>query len=130
MAAHAFSTKYLNSLQPYMAGVSRSMVDQVQKAIQSSIDEEGYGTVDMWRIITCAALDVIGETAFGETFRMLEDGSHPVPKLVMLRMKISAYVVAYPFFFKIFVKGPSPRIMNVNVKVPIKVLTLLTFIRF
>lgn len=128
MASHAFSVKYLNSLQPYVADVSRSMVDQVQKVIQSTIDEEGYGTVDMWKIMSCAALDVIGETAFGETFRMLEDGSHPVPKLVMLRMKLSAYVTAYPFFFKMFVKGPSPKITNVKVKVHIKVLTLFTFI--
>lgn len=128
MAAHAFSTKYLNSLQPYVANVSRSMVDKVQKVIQSTIDEEGYGTIDMWEIMSCAALDVIGETAFGETFHMLEDGSHPIPKLVMLRMKVAGYVTAYPFFLKMFIKGPSPRITNVKVKVHVKFFTLLTFI--
>ncbi|KAL9539184.1 hypothetical protein PS6_011313 [Mucor atramentarius] len=112
MAAHAFSIKYLNSLEPYMKGVSKSMIDQVQKDIQSTIDEEGYGTVDLWRIMSSTALDIIGETAFGETFHMLEDGTHPLPKLVMLRMKLAAYVSAYPSFFKIFIKGPSPKIMN------------------
>ncbi|KAF1800882.1 cytochrome P450 [Mucor lusitanicus] len=112
MAAHAFSIKYLNSLEPYMKGVSKSMIDQVQKNIQSTIDEEGYGTVDLWRIMSCTALDIIGETAFGETFHMLEDGTHPIPRLVMLRMKIAAYVSAYPSFFKLFIRGPSPKIMN------------------
>jgi len=117
MAAHAFSIKYLNSLEPYIKGVSKSMVDQVQKDIQPTIDEEGYGTVDLWRIMSSTALDIIGETAFGETFHMLEDGTHPLPKLVMLRMKLAAYVSAYPSFFKIFIKGPSPKIMNVRLHV-------------
>lgn len=102
-----------------MKGVSKSMIDQVQKDIQSTIDEEGYGTVDLWRIMSCTALDIIGETAFGETFHMLEDGTHPIPKLVMLRMKIAAYVSAYPSFFRIFIKGPNPKIMNVRLHVDV-----------
>ncbi|KAI8636080.1 cytochrome P450 [Parasitella parasitica] len=112
MAAPAFSIKYLSSLEPYMKDVSRSMLDQVRKSIESTVDEEGYGAVDLWRLMSCTALDIIGETAFGETFHMLEDGTHPIPKLVMLRMKIAAYVAAYPSIFKIFIKGPNPKIID------------------
>ncbi|KAL9547326.1 hypothetical protein MBANPS3_006220 [Mucor bainieri] len=112
MAAHAFSIKYLNSLEPHMEGVLKCMIDQVQKDIQSTADEDGYGTVDLWRIMSSTALDIIGETAFGETFHMLEDGTHFLPKLVKLWMKIAAYVSAYPSFFKLFHKGPNPKVIN------------------
>ncbi|GAN10964.1 P450 monooxygenase [Mucor ambiguus] len=112
MAAHAFSIKYINSLEPYMEGVLKTMIDKVQENIQGTIDDEGYGSVDLWRIMSCAALDIIGETAFGETFHMLEDGTHFLPKLVKLWMKIAAYVTAYPFLFKLVRNGPNPKVMN------------------
>lgn len=101
-----------------MLSCTRSLVDQIEKEIAMTTDSEGYGTVNIWRLITCLGLDVIGETAFGQTFNMIENGQHPVPTIISLRMKLGAFVFAYPFIAKLFLSGKTdPRLQKVLVQI-------------
>lgn len=87
----------------------------MDKEISSTKDSDGYGTVNIWYLMQCLALDVIGETAFGQTFSMVEDGSHPIPALIMRRLKVGALVISYPTIAQLFLSGtPDPRIENVG----------------
>lgn len=98
-----------------MRSVSLTLIKQVDKEVNLTKDSDGYGTVDIWRLMQCLALDVIGETAFGQTFHMLEDGTHPFPTLILRRLKIVALAMSYPTIAQMILTGsPHPRIVNVG----------------
>jgi hypothetical protein len=97
-----------------MKYVSTTLVKQVDKEIKFTKDSHGYGTINVWNLMQCLALDVIGETAFGQTFHMVENGTHPVPSIIAFRMKVGAYVMAYPSLAKLVLTGePDPRLVSV-----------------
>lgn len=75
-----------------MAKTNDAMVARIDNDISKTHNADGYGTVDMWLIFQYLALDIIGETAFGETFNMLEKNDHPVPRTITQNMKTGSYV--------------------------------------
>ncbi|CAO0800979.1 unnamed protein product [Mucor circinelloides] len=96
----AFSIKYLNSLEPFMTTVTESLIHKIDSEIAQDHDDLNYGTVDIWSLVQRLALDVIGETAFGQTFNMVEDNKHFVPSAISQEMKSSAISVLYPTLSK------------------------------
>ncbi|KAI8144332.1 cytochrome P450 [Fennellomyces sp. T-0311] len=92
----AFSIKYLNSLEPYMQTTTESFVKRIDNDISETKRADGYGQVDVWILLQYLALDIIGETAFGQTFHMLEDNDHIVPKTITRNMETAAYLVTHP----------------------------------
>ncbi|KAI8062339.1 cytochrome P450 [Gilbertella persicaria] len=101
----AFSIKYLNSMEPFMTSVTESLINKVDKEIMEEHDQEGYGAVDIWSLMQRLALDVIGETAFGQTFNMIEDPTHFVPKAIGEELKANAISALYPWLSKLFIKS-------------------------
>lgn len=75
-----------------MAKTNDAMVTRIDNDIAKTHNADGYGTVDMWLIFQYLALDIIGETAFGETFNMLEKSDHPVPRAITKNMQTGSYV--------------------------------------
>lgn len=65
-----------------MTTVTESLVHKIDSEIAQDHDNLNYGTVDIWNLVQCLALDVIGETAFGQTFNMVEDNKHFVPSAI------------------------------------------------
>lgn len=70
----------------------RSFVHKIDKDIQETRDADGYGTVALWILFQCLALDIIGETAFGQTFNMIEHNNHPVPISIGKGLKLASHV--------------------------------------
>lgn len=79
----AFSIRYLAGLEPLLESVIDDMVEKVEGDIDAA---EGSGSsqavIDLWHLTQAVALDAMGECAFGETFGMIKNGSHPLPKLL------------------------------------------------
>ncbi|KAI7905070.1 cytochrome P450 [Cokeromyces recurvatus] len=100
----AFSIRYLNSLEPFMISVTHSLINRINEEIDKEHDKDNYGIIDIWSLVQCLALDVIGETAFGESFNMIENNSHFVPAAIVEEMKLSAISVMYPLLSKLFLK--------------------------
>ncbi|KAI8346368.1 cytochrome P450 [Choanephora cucurbitarum] len=100
----AFSIKYLNSMEPFMTSVTHSLIKKVDKEIQADRDAEGYGAVDIWSLMQRLALDVIGETAFGQTFNMIEDPTHFVPEAISKELRASSITALYPWLSKFLIK--------------------------
>ncbi|KAG2227376.1 hypothetical protein INT45_004332, partial [Circinella minor] len=92
----AFSIKYLNSLEHYMLDTTQAFIDRIDQDIEQTKNENGYGQVDIWTLLQYLALDIIGETAFGKTFHMLEGNDHIVPRTINLSMRLSSYLVTHP----------------------------------
>lgn len=88
----AFSIKYLNSLEPFMDKTLQSFIQKIDKDIKATRNQDGYGNVDLWVLFQCLALDIIGETAFGETFHMIENNNHPVPGSIGKSLMVAHHV--------------------------------------
>ncbi|KAL0087814.1 cytochrome P450 CYP5313 [Phycomyces blakesleeanus] len=97
----AFSTKYIKSLEPFFASSVESLIKKIDSEIEKTKGNEEFGTIDIWHITKCMALDVIGETAFGGTFNMIDNDDHIVPSTILKLMKILEFVISYPWVTKI-----------------------------
>ena len=85
-----------------MTTVTESLVHKIVSEIAQDHDESNYGTIDIWSLVQRLALDVIGETAFGQTFNMVENNDSFVPEAISLEMRNSAISVMYPILAKLF----------------------------
>ncbi|KAI8338009.1 cytochrome P450 [Chlamydoabsidia padenii] len=83
----AFSIKYLNSLEGHLADV----MDTLMNKIENAAARENYN-LDIWKLFEHSALDMIGTTAFGQSFNMLETESHPVPDSIAYEMRWASWV--------------------------------------
>ncbi|KAG2216004.1 hypothetical protein INT46_007064 [Mucor plumbeus] len=101
----AFSIKYINALEPFMHKVTESLIYKIDSDIAKNNDELNYGTVDIWGLAQRLALDVIGETAFGQTFNMVENNDHFVPTAISEEMRATAISILYPTLAKLFLKN-------------------------
>ena len=79
-----------------MVTTTESFLKRIDKDIAKTKRIDGYGKVDLWILLQYLALDIIGETAFGQTFHMLEDNDHIVPKTINRTMEMGAYVSLLP----------------------------------
>lgn len=88
-----------------MASCTETLLKKIDREIESTKDADNYGTIDIWSLVQRLALDVIGETAFGQTFHMVEDNTHFVPKAIAGEMRSSAISAMYPLLSKLFLKN-------------------------
>ncbi|KAI7905069.1 cytochrome P450 [Cokeromyces recurvatus] len=110
LVSPAFSIKYLSSLEPFMASVMNTFINKINQEIDESTNEEGYAVIDIWCLLQHVAFDIIGETAFGQTFHMIENkGDHCVMKYMLLRFKLAAYVISYMSIAKFLFSGRIPK---------------------
>ncbi|KAI8144337.1 cytochrome P450 [Fennellomyces sp. T-0311] len=110
----AFSVKYLNSLETYMLSTAEAFIRRIDSDIEKTKDENGYGVVDIWILLQYLALDIIGETAFGKTFHMLEGNDHLVPRTISKNMRASSYLVTHPILGALLMALPISGILKAN----------------
>ncbi|KAI9205317.1 cytochrome P450 [Polychytrium aggregatum] len=102
--SHSFGLQELGALEPFMDKCITSTFDHLDYLhAQEASGNPAYVTIDLWRFLGCFALDVIGETAFGLSFNMIEKQAHPLPSAIVRRFyfTITAYVfpwIRYLFF--------------------------------
>ncbi|KAI8336564.1 cytochrome P450 [Chlamydoabsidia padenii] len=99
----AFSIKYLNSLEEHMHDVLETLMNKIDGAVTNGKD--GAGVVNLWKLFQHTALDIIGTTAFGQSFDMINKESHPVPDSIAEEMRWSSWVVSHPYLTKILTLG-------------------------
>lgn len=96
-----------------MASVTESLLERINKEIENANE-----TVDIWNLYQCLALDVIGETAFGQSFQMIENNSHFITKAIGKEMQEFALVHTFPLLSKLFLKNAArfdPKLEKVRV---------------
>ncbi|CAG8452668.1 4522_t:CDS:10 [Paraglomus brasilianum] len=103
LLAPAFSIKYIQSLEPYVAKCIRNLNDKIDSLIQESSSTDG-AVIDLYRMLINTTLDSIGETAFGGSFNMIGKGHHPLPKEVFVELSKRMLRNGFPIF-KPFVKS-------------------------
>ncbi|OAD75767.1 cytochrome P450 CYP5313 [Phycomyces blakesleeanus NRRL 1555(-)] len=83
LVSSAFSIKYIKSLEPLFESVTESFVKRINLDTERTKEGDEFGVIDIWQLLRCLTLDVIGETAFGGTFNMLENDDHAVSRAIV-----------------------------------------------
>lgn len=101
-----------------MHKVTLNMMNKIDETISENHDENDVGHIDIWTLLKSFALDVIGETAFGTSFNMIDDNKHFIPKAINDEMRAGAISAMYPILAKIFLKDGgkmNPKITDVSI---------------
>jgi len=106
MITPSFSIKFISSLEPFMQSCIQALVKNLNTATSPSnktrFNENGLPIVNIYQLVQATTLDIIGETAFGGSFNLIENGEHPLPGKVFqeLRRRVLNHTFPYlkPFF--------------------------------
>lgn len=101
-----------------MSQTTEALLDRIDQDIEATRGENSYGTVDLWILLQCLAIDIIGETAFGQSFHTLNQSNHFVPATIDSFTKAGTYVCqekyclthSPAYFLKPGRRPPDPRI--------------------
>ncbi|CAO3674069.1 unnamed protein product [Umbelopsis vinacea] len=87
----AFSVKYLSALESLMGASVEEFIHHIKMSVETAhLHNQPSAQIDMWRLLQCTALDVIGTTAFDQSFNMVQNGSHPLPSTISKNLTAAA----------------------------------------
>ncbi|KAK3815001.1 MAG: cytochrome P450 [Benniella sp.] len=92
LVAPAFGLQYLRSLEPIMQECIQILVRKIDEVLEDPKAVKGKKVLPKGQINICSfmmrlSLDIIGETAFGQSFDMVENDTHPVPHQMAKTLK-------------------------------------------
>ncbi|KAL4789184.1 cytochrome P450 [Aspergillus venezuelensis] len=105
LIASMFGIRSIRGLQPVM----RSCINNMMEKLAEEYKKSDGTVVDIYHFIHATAVDIIGETVFGQSFNLLETGSHPLPEHIAIGLTITGIlqfapilrvIVRLPFFPK------------------------------
>ncbi|KAG0304428.1 hypothetical protein BGZ98_005520 [Dissophora globulifera] len=108
LVAPAFGLQYLRSLEPIMhecISVLLQKIDEVlddPKSVKKGTKVLAPGHINVYSFMMRLSLDIIGETAFGQSFDMVQDDSHPLPSKLAKTLKRSMQQTMNPWMKRIF----------------------------
>ncbi|RIB14966.1 cytochrome P450 [Gigaspora rosea] len=115
----AFSIKYVASLEPLIQSCVKSLINKIDshsklsrkssRSINSTSNQFNDGctsSINLYQLIQFCTLDIIGETAFGSSFNMVENECHPLPTKIFEEMKRRVMCHTFPYFKMFFKKDP------------------------
>ncbi|KAG0256656.1 hypothetical protein BG011_004383 [Mortierella polycephala] len=111
LVAPAFGLQYLRSLEPIMQGCIHVLLEEIDEILldptsvkrgaslgsRSSVKVLPPGQVNICSFMNRLSFDIIGETAFGQSFQMVRDNNHPVPRQMAQSLKRSMQQVFNPW---------------------------------
>ncbi|GJJ77239.1 hypothetical protein EMPS_09598 [Entomortierella parvispora] len=93
LIAPAFGLQYLRTLEPIMHECIHILLKKIDQVLEDPTTvKKGAKVLPKGQINVCSfmmrlSLDIIGETAFGQSFDMVLDDSHPVPGIMAKTLK-------------------------------------------
>lgn len=94
LLSSGFGIRYIRGMEPIMRDCIRVAIDQLHNACTQN---GGEATVDIYRLMRALAVDIIGATTFGESFHVVEQGSHPLPKKIEYSLLLSGIYQFVPW---------------------------------
>ncbi|KFH69694.1 hypothetical protein MVEG_04500 [Podila verticillata NRRL 6337] len=93
LVAPAFGLQYLRTLEPTMQQCIEIMIRKIDElladptAVKRGTKVLPHGQINICSMMMRLALDIIGETAYGESFDMILNEDHPVPHVLARTLK-------------------------------------------
>ncbi|CAG8850400.1 30598_t:CDS:2, partial [Racocetra persica] len=79
---------------------------QSLNSTSKQFNENNIPFINLYQLIQFCALDIIGETAFGGSFNMVEKECHPLPIKIFEEMKRRVMCYTFPYLKIFFKKDP------------------------
>ncbi|KAG0048955.1 hypothetical protein BGZ83_006165 [Gryganskiella cystojenkinii] len=108
LIAPAFGLQYLRSLEPIMHDCIHILIRKIDQVLENPASvKKGTKILPRGQINICSfmmrlSMDIIGETAFGQSFDMVQDDSHPVPGQLARTLKRAMQQTFNPWMKWIF----------------------------
>ena len=99
MLSSMFGIKYIRSMEPLMKECVKVAMQELGRACDDA--PQSLATVDMQHLIHALAIDIIGITTFGQSFHVVENGSHPLPSRLKQSLKIAGLMQLIPWIRKV-----------------------------
>jgi len=84
-----------------MQSCIKALVDKINTVSShtsnSELNKNGLPIVNLYQLVQSTSLDIIGETAFGGSFNLVEKGDHPLPGKVFQELKRRVLYHTFPF---------------------------------
>ncbi|CAG8743446.1 13174_t:CDS:2, partial [Cetraspora pellucida] len=100
LLSSAFSIKYINTLEPLMHSCTNVLLQKILSRVNSNsinYNVNDLPILNIYEIVQACTLDIIGETAFGGSFNIVERGNHPLPEKVFLELKRRVMCHTFPY---------------------------------
>ncbi|KAL4954422.1 cytochrome P450 [Aspergillus filifer] len=94
LVSSMFGIRYIRGMEPIMRDCVRVALNQLHASCQKN---NGSAVVDIHRLMRALAVDIIGATTFGESFHVVEQGSHPLPKKIEYSLLLSGIFQFLPW---------------------------------
>ncbi|RJE23813.1 Cytochrome P450 [Aspergillus sclerotialis] len=91
-----FGIRSIRGLQPMMQNCIDNLVDKLRKECANTENKVDGTVVDIYHFIHATAVDIIGETIFGQPFNILDTGSHPLLEHINIGLKITGILQFAP----------------------------------
>ncbi|CAG8462428.1 5674_t:CDS:10 [Acaulospora morrowiae] len=102
MLSPAFSIKYLTSIEPLIHSVFEDLIEKMEQSI-ASVGNLDCAVINFVKIIQACTMDIIGETAFGSSFKTIMNGDHLLTQKVFEERRRRNLVGMFPIL-KYFMK--------------------------
>ncbi|KAI8255441.1 UDP-glucuronosyltransferase 1-6 [Colletotrichum sp. SAR 10_98] len=76
LLSHGFSVSYIKGLEPMMLSCIRDLEEVIDERCAAAAD--GKAEIDIWHLFGCLTSDVMSETSFGGSFKLVKNGEHPI----------------------------------------------------
>lgn len=75
LLSHGFSVSYIKGLEPMMLSCIRDLEEVIDECCVAA---GGKAEIDIWHLFGCLTSDVMSETSFGGSFKLVKNGEHPI----------------------------------------------------
>ncbi|KAI8161951.1 Cytochrome P450 monooxygenase FUS8 [Colletotrichum sp. SAR 10_70] len=76
LLSHGFSVSYIKGLEPMMLSCIRDLEEVIDERCAAAAG--GKAEIDIWHLFGCLTSDVMSETSFGGSFKLVKNGEHPI----------------------------------------------------
>lgn len=94
LVSSMFGLRYIRGMEPIMRDCVAVALDHLHTSCRR---DGGTTVVDIHRLMRALAVDIIGATTFGESFHVVQQGSHPLPKKIEYSLLLSGIFQFLPW---------------------------------
>ncbi|RMD44215.1 hypothetical protein DV735_g782, partial [Chaetothyriales sp. CBS 134920] len=95
LISSSFGIRYIRGMEPIMRECVGAAIDHVSAACDKA--NNGEAVIDLHQLIRSLAVDIIGATVSGQSFNVVQQGSHPLPSKIERGLLLSGIFQFVPW---------------------------------
>ncbi|KAF9876732.1 p450 monooxygenase [Colletotrichum karsti] len=99
LLSQGFSVSYIKGLEPLMLNCIRDLEEVIDERIKTAGRKQTE--IDVWQLLGSLTSDIMSETSFGGSFKLVKNGDHPIRRRIADNVKRNALYQTMPWLRKI-----------------------------